>query len=54
MPTQERKYYIMKHNQDVEKTNEEYKQRNGKQGSTTSGDLNAFAATEQYKARNQN
>lgn len=50
MPVQDRRYYILKHNEEQERTKSE-REKNGKGGMTNNGDLNAFAKNEQSNAK---
>lgn len=50
MPVQDRRYYILKHNEEQERHKEE-RERNEKGGTMNNGDLNAFAKNEQSNAK---
>lgn len=50
MPVQDRRYYILKHNEEQERHKEEH-ERGNKGGITNNGDLNAFAKNEQSNSK---
>jgi hypothetical protein len=51
MPIQDRRYYILKHNEEQERRKKEIDERDGKTV-TENGDLNAYARNEQSNNRN--
>lgn len=53
MPVQDRRFYIMKHNEEQEKRREEYNKESGS-GTRENGDLNAYAKNEQTNSDNFN
>lgn len=50
MPVQDRRFYIMKHNDEQEKRRNEMESSSG--GNTINGDLNAYARNEQTNSDN--
>ena len=51
MPIQDRRYYIMKHNEEQERRKQEY-EREGGNTTRENGDLNAYAKNEQSNSNN--